>query len=306
MNEATSPPTFPDGSRKTVIVTGGAGDIGAQTIRTYYRIGYNVVMADLPTAADAASKLMASLPDHNRVFHSAVDIVEWESIKNLFKTTQEKFGRIDIVVANAGMMESQEFFNFEKDEDGELKEPVEAHKVIDVNVKGTINTIKLAFGHMLANPPDADGSRGSIVIIASTSGYFGGTGVVSYVTSKHAVVGLGRASQDFANKNDIRVNVVAPFFTPTHITAGYAGEWKKSGLPANTIQDVADTIVATSIDPSRKGHSIMVAGKFVREIETERTKLTKTWLGEDISQVMAQGGKFFKDLGGYPLPKPRE
>lgn len=48
-----------------------------------------------------------------------------------------------------------------------------------------------------------------------------------------------------------------------------------------------------------------VAGKMAREIETARSALTKQWLGDDFANVMAEGGKFFDDMGGYPLPKPR-
>lgn len=112
---------------------------------------------------------------------------------------------------------------------------------------------------MRSNEPDADGSRGSVVLIASTSGYFGGTGVVSYISSKHGVVGLCRSSQRVANQLQIRVNVVAPFFTPTYITTGYSEKWKERGLPANTVEDVAAAIVETSTNPERKGHSIMVS-----------------------------------------------
>jgi NAD(P)-dependent dehydrogenase (short-subunit alcohol dehydrogenase family) len=123
---------------------------------------------------------------------------------------------------------------------------------------------------MASNAPDLDGARGSIVLIASTSGYFGGTGVVSYISSKHGVVGLARASQRKANELDVRVNVVAPFFTPTYITTGYSEEWKKRGLPANTVEDVAKAVVETSMDPARKGHSVMVSVKADVELGCNR------------------------------------
>jgi NAD(P)-dependent dehydrogenase (short-subunit alcohol dehydrogenase family) len=158
---------------------------------------------------------------------------------------------------------------------------------------------------MSSNEVGPDGARGSIVLIASTSGYFGGTGVVSYISSKHGVIGLMRSSQRRAKGFNVRVNAVAPFFTPTYITGRYSEEWKKRGLPANTVEDVADAVVKTSTDPERRGHSVMVAGRFVREIETKRTGFTKEWMGEDITQIMADGGKFFDDMGGYPMPKPR-
>jgi NAD(P)-dependent dehydrogenase (short-subunit alcohol dehydrogenase family) len=121
-----------------------------------------------------------------------------------------------------------------------------------------IAALRLAMHSMLSNQLDLDGSRGSVVLIASTAGYFGGTGVVSYVSSKHGVVGLARASQKKANELNVRINVVAPFFTPTHITAGYAEQWKQRGLPANTVENVAKTIFDTSIAPHRQGHSMMV------------------------------------------------
>ena len=111
---------------------------------------------------------------------------------------------------------------------------------------------------MKSNPVDSDGARGSIILIASTSGYFGGTGVLSYIASKHGVVGAARASQRKAEELGVRVNVVAPFFTPTYITGRYSEEWIKRGLPANTVEDVANAVVSASTDPDRKGHSVMV------------------------------------------------
>ena len=117
---------------------------------------------------------------------------------------------------------------------------------------------------MRSNALDADGARGSVVLIASTSGYFGGTGVVSYISSKHGVVGLARASQRKANELDIRVNVVAPFFTPTYITTGYSEQWKARGLPANTVEDVANAIVSTSMNAEAKGHSVMVSPSLLK------------------------------------------
>ncbi|KAF2267735.1 NAD(P)-binding protein [Lojkania enalia] len=259
-----------DGSPKAVVVTGGAGGIGAQTIRTFYANGCDVVIADLPSARDAAENLISSLSGSNRAIYHPTNIIDWSDMKLLFRETRKRFEQVDIVIANAGVMESKGFFDFEEDEHGELKEPIDAYRVIDVNLKGTMNS------------------------------------VVSYIASKHGVVGLCRSSQRVSNQLQIRVNVVAPFFTPTYITGSYSEKWKERGLPANTVEDVANAIIETSTNPARRGHSIMVAGKFVREIETARTTLTREWLGDEISQIMSDGGKFFEEMGGYPLPKPRK
>ena len=100
---------------------------------------------------------------------------------------------------------------------------------------------------------------GSIVLLASTSGYFGGTGVAAYVASKHGVIGLLRASQQTAQKYGIRVNAVAPFFTPTQITAGFAQKWKEAGLDANTPQGVAGAIANIAVDEKPRGECILVS-----------------------------------------------
>lgn len=131
---------LPSGRPKTVIVTGGAGGIGAQTIRTFHAHGCNVVIADLSFARSAAEALIASLPDPSRALFHETDITKWDTMRSLFRASKETFGQVDIVIANAGLMESKGFFDFEEDEDGELREPTEAYKIIDVNLKGSMNS----------------------------------------------------------------------------------------------------------------------------------------------------------------------
>jgi hypothetical protein len=103
-----------------------------------------------------------------------------------------------------------------------------------------------------------DGSKGSIVLVISTSGYVGGTGVAAYVSSKHAITGLLRSSQLVAAQHDIRVNAVAPFVTPTSMV-GFSKQWTDSGLPSNTTQQVAKVIATLSQDPERKGACYLVS-----------------------------------------------
>ncbi|OCL05069.1 NAD(P)-binding protein [Glonium stellatum] len=283
------PPDLRSLSSKTVIVTGGANGIGAQAIRTFHENGANIVIADLPATRSAAEDLISSLSDSSRALYVPTDISNWDNMKLLYQQSIDRFGGVDIVIANAGAMESKEFYDFERDENGELKEPVEAHRIVDINLKGAMN----------------NGSRGSIVLIASTSGYFGGTSIVSYIASKHGIIGLLRSSQRVANHLGVRVNAVAPFFTPTHITGSYSQKWMERGLPANSVEDVALAIVRTSIDSEMKGHCCLVAGKKTREIEDARARLVPQWIGADMAQLMTEGGRLFDELGGYPLPKPR-
>lgn len=243
---------------KTVIITGAAHGIGAATATLFHQNGANVVIADLPSSEPAAKELVSTL-SHERAIYIPTNIIAWKDMIALFAKAKQRFGRIDIVVANAGLMESQHLFDMDIDSNGDLVEPMEHYRVIDVNVKGTMNTLTLAMHHMKQQEPlPGSQNRGSVVLIASTSGYFGGTGVMAYVASKHGVVGLLRASQKTAVKNNVRVNAVAPYFTPTHMTAKYSEQWLSQGLPANTPLDVATAVATTALDERLAGNTILV------------------------------------------------
>ncbi|KAH8173255.1 short chain dehydrogenase domain-containing protein [Sarocladium implicatum] len=287
---------------KTVIVTGGAKGIGAATTLLYNARGAQVVIADLANAKDTADELIKSLPYPSRCIFVAVDITRWEDMVSLFQQATGRFGEIDIVVANAGIMEQKDVFAVDEvDEHGTLLESKEASRVIDINLKGTLNTLRLALHYMRKRKNTQD--LGSIVLVASTSGYFGGTGVGAYVASKHGVIGLLRSCQDVATKSGVRVNAVAPFFTPTQITAGFAEQWKQSGLEANTPEAVAEQIYNISVQITQSGECAMVAGRFVSNVESARTTVIPSIVGEDLAKLMTDAKAFFISIGGYRLPK---
>jgi len=112
--------------------------------------------------------------------------------------------------------------------------------------------MKLAFFYMRTNPSASDGSRGSIILIASTAGYFGGTSVVAYVSSKHGIIGLLRSFQAKAMEIGVRLNAIAPTLTPTHMTSSYSKAWLDSGISASKPQEIAAAISQLSIDSAMK------------------------------------------------------
>jgi NAD(P)-dependent dehydrogenase (short-subunit alcohol dehydrogenase family) len=104
----------------------------------------------------------------------------------------------------------------------------------------------------------SDGSRGSVILVTSTSGYFGGTGAAAYISSKHAATGLLRGSQMAANKANVRINGIAPSFTATQLTQDLAKEWHAAGMEHNTPHNVARMIAQLSVDPTRRGACCLV------------------------------------------------
>ncbi|GKZ41927.1 hypothetical protein AbraIFM66951_011673 [Aspergillus brasiliensis] len=239
-------------SPKTILITGAAGGIGLSTSRHFNTIHPNsiIILTDLPAHQEATeSVIQSTFPHPERAAFLPADITDWGQMTRLFRTIAREYGGVDVVVANAGMMESTPVLDLNDVDEGtgELRESVEARRVVDVNLMGSLNTLRLAMYHM------KEKKNGSIVLVASTSGYFGGTGVTAYVASKHGVVGLLRGSQVMAQKYGIRVNAVAPFMTPTRMTAGLSQSWQDAGLEANSPERVAEVIEQIAMDTARRG-----------------------------------------------------
>ncbi|KAJ5166763.1 Short-chain dehydrogenase/reductase SDR [Penicillium canariense] len=137
-------------ANKTVLVTGAARGIGAATAALFNHHGANVVIADLAQFRETAEQLIQSqFSNPERVLFIPGNIVDWAQLTACFKIAVDRFGGIDIVVANAGIMESSPVLALDDvDENGSLLENDEAGRVIDVNLKGTLNSMPhCSFGH---------------------------------------------------------------------------------------------------------------------------------------------------------------
>ena len=127
---------------KTVIITGAANGIGAATATLFNKHSANVVISDLESCREKAESLVQSLAHPDRAVFIPADILNWTDMTTLFKKATQKFGPVDIVIANAGTMESRPVLDLnDVDDDGNLKESTEAFKVMDINLKGTLNSI---------------------------------------------------------------------------------------------------------------------------------------------------------------------
>lgn len=128
---------------KTVIITGGANGMGETCVRHFAAAGANVTIADVNKRGyDLADELNKKHGSERTVFVE-VDIRDWEQQKKMFEATLNKFGAIDIVVANAGISRSSgdSLWNLD-DPSGEPVKP--DLRIVDVNLKGSFYTWKLA------------------------------------------------------------------------------------------------------------------------------------------------------------------
>jgi NAD(P)-dependent dehydrogenase (short-subunit alcohol dehydrogenase family) len=131
---------FSQSTGKTVLITGAARGIGAATTRLFNDHGANVIIADLTQLQDSAEEVIKTLTHPTRAMFFPANIVNWAELTACFEEAIAKFGGLDIVIANAGIMESQPVLDLAVDENGRLLENEEAGRVIDVNLKGTLNS----------------------------------------------------------------------------------------------------------------------------------------------------------------------
>ena len=131
---------------KTILITGAAGGIGLATSRHFNTLHptSTIILTDLPTHQEATESLIQStFPHPEKAVFLPANIMDWGRMTHLFRTIAQKYGGVDVVVANAGMMESTPVLDLEDvdEETGELRESLEARRVVDVNLMGTLNSM---------------------------------------------------------------------------------------------------------------------------------------------------------------------
>lgn len=187
------------------LVTGGTSGIGAATVRELLAHGARVMIADIEDAAGAAmvdSLCSAHGAGAARYVHA--DVALQEHVAAMVAATEQAYGRLDVLVSNAGIG------NF--GETPEL-EPQQWDRVIGVNLTSVFYACKYAIPLLRRQ------GSGAIVNIASISGLAGDYGFTAYAASKGAVVNYTRALALDHARDRIRVNAVCPGLIETPLTA---------------------------------------------------------------------------------------
>jgi NAD(P)-dependent dehydrogenase (short-subunit alcohol dehydrogenase family) len=191
---------------KGVIVTGGGSGIGADTARRFAKEGASVTVADLneENARRVAGEIEAA---GGRALPFKLDVSKEDEVAAMVDATVQAFGRLDILVSNAGV--------------GEEPTPIEERtgqawqRVIDVNLSSCFYGIKHA-----ARAMKAGGHGGVVVNVSSILGLVGFSGAPAYTAAKHGVVGLTKAAALELAPAGIRVVSVNPAFIRTPLIEG--------------------------------------------------------------------------------------
>ncbi|KAK5948058.1 hypothetical protein OHC33_010899 [Knufia fluminis] len=202
-------------SKKIVIVTGGASGIGLAMTRHFACQGHDIAVLDVNEiqGPSIVSEIANQYPESELLFEKC-DVSSWQDQAAVFKKIFGHYGRIDIVMANAGISERGRSDVTVLDEE-EPSQPRLA--TISVNFLGVLNTVKLAAHYMNKKPSSPDVSRGLIICTASNAGLYPFPIAPVYAATKAAVIGLVRSlARPYAEAN-IQINALAPAVVETNI-----------------------------------------------------------------------------------------
>jgi NAD(P)-dependent dehydrogenase (short-subunit alcohol dehydrogenase family) len=220
----------------TVLITGALSGIGRATAAAYARLGARVIISGRRAPEGDALATTLHGMGAETLFVQA-DVRHENDVENLFAQALGRFGRLDIVVNNAGTEGNAGPFTEVTPED--------YLAVFETNVLGTLLGTKHALRALQAQ------GAGSIVNISSTMGSRGAANMALYTASKHAVEGLTKSAAIEAAAYGVRVNAVAPGPTETAMLDRLTGGAERkavfaAGLPMKrlgTAEEVADAIL---------------------------------------------------------------
>jgi NAD(P)-dependent dehydrogenase (short-subunit alcohol dehydrogenase family) len=203
----------------TFLVTGGASGLGEATVRTLHGGGANVVIADVQT--DRGEALAKELGAQARF--AKTDVTSEADGKAAVELAVKTFGGLQGLVNCAGIAIGEKTIG--KEGPHQL---ASFARVININLIGTFNMIRLASDAMAKGQPNAGGERGIIVNTASVAAFDGQIGQAAYAASKAGVVGMTLPIARDLSRSGIRVMTIAPGIFMTPMLAGLPKEVQDS------------------------------------------------------------------------------
>jgi 3-oxoacyl-[acyl-carrier protein] reductase len=195
---------------KICLITGGAAGIGKATAEKFIAEGATVMLADVNQAVGQATAASLGPNAH----FDQVNVADRPAVQAWVEAVAKRFGRIDVLVNNAGILRDAQLVKMGKD--GQVAKQMseaEFDAVIAVNLKGVFNCAQAVAPFMI--------QQGSGVILNASSvvGLDGNFGQSNYVAAKSAVIGMTKVWARELGRYGIRVNAIAPGFIATEMTA---------------------------------------------------------------------------------------
>ena len=218
---------------KVSIVTGGSCGIGKEISRLFLSEGSDVAILDInkDESLKTINEFKEEYPGRNILF-TDTDISDNDSVERSINDIFERFGRIDILINNAGITKDNLLLRMSLEE---------FRKVIDINLTGTFICCKAVSRYMVRQ------KYGKIINISSVIGIRGNAGQCNYAASKAGVIGLTKSlAKELASRN-INVNAIAPGFIKTDMTEKLDDKYKEKiieMIPSGKLGNAKDVATA--------------------------------------------------------------
>jgi len=197
---------------KVALITGGNKGIGLAIAKKYAQNGANIAII-YGGNDDAAKKAVDEIKAIGvKVKSYKCDVSDYTLVETTIKTVIEDFGSVDILVNNAGITKDNLILRMSEDD---------FSRVIDINLKGTFNTIKHLYHHFMKK------RSGKIINIASVVGLSGNAGQANYVASKSGVIGLTKTVAKELSARGVNCNAIAPGYIETDMTDAVSEKTKE-------------------------------------------------------------------------------
>lgn len=242
-------------NKKVALITGGSRGIGKEVAKKFASNGYNLVINYVSDSTNLEA--LKEEFEGVEVLFVKTDVTNYESCENMVKQAIEKFGRIDVLVNNAGITKDGLLMRM-KEEDFD--------KVISINLKGTFNMTKNVIPYMMKQ------RYGKIVNISSVVGVTGNAGQCNYAASKAGIIGFTKSvARELASRN-VLANCVAPGFIRTDMT--------------DVLSDAVKESIHAQIPLNKMGEAKEVANAVYFLASEENSYITGQVLNVDGGMVM--------------------
>lgn len=193
-----------ENNKPVALITGGSRGIGKAIAMKFAKEGYDVVINYVSSNTDTEALKSEFETLGAKTLFIKTDVTNFEDCENMVKTAIEEFGRIDVLVNNAGITKDNLLMRMKEEE---------FDKVISINLKGTFNVTKAVVPYMMKK------REGRIVNISSVVGVSGNAGQSNYAASKAGIIGFTKSvARELASRN-ILSNAIAPGFIATDMTS---------------------------------------------------------------------------------------
>lgn len=223
---------------KVALVTGASRGIGKAIALALAAEGAKVVVNYARSGEAAEAVVQEIVAGGGEAIALQADVSQEDQVENLVKATQEKFGRIDVLVNNAGITKDTLLLRMK---------PADWSAVIDLNLTGVYLCTRAVSKLMLKQ------RSGRIVNISSIVGEMGNPGQANYAAAKAGVIGFTKAVAKEVASRGITVNAVAPGFIETDMTHGIDSEGLLKFIPLSRLgqaDEVAGTVRFLAADPA--------------------------------------------------------